>query len=446
MKRSTKKLLGFVAAGFLAAVAIVPGLGTLKAGATPNYTPVTGTETTFKKHLVIPKDSTVPNLIFAYSITAGNQVLGDDTHVPVYAGDDAGRVIGAPTIADEQAKFTPADDAHTIDGTDTDGIANSTEKKYATKDITIDFSSVKYKEPGVYRYIVHEDDQTPSGVTFDTELDRTLDVNVEDSNGSLVVSSYVMYYGNLATAQHKTDVKMANNKKNAKALDNASTAEDESIQVGDKCDNYVNSWPAQNLYIGKSIAGNQASKDKYFRFTVALSNAGSGTHIAVAGNYNATDTLTSEVNGATTIIDGTTGYQNPSTITTDANQEATVVFYLQGNQYVKLMGLPENAEYTVTEDSYVTDGYVSEATKPAAGTEPEVSFTIIDGTENLKFVNATTGTIGTVDVLTGYINTKQGTIPTGVILSVAPWAIAGVVILAGVVFFAIRSRKKYEEE
>ena len=43
------------------------------------------------------------------------------------------------------------------------------------------------------------------------------------------------------------------------------------------------------------------------------------------------------------------------------------------------------------------------------------------------------------------LNVKEGVIPTGVILSVAPWVIAGIVIIAGVVFFAIRSRKKYEE-
>ena len=49
-------------------------------------------------------------------------------------------------------------------------------------------------------------------------------------------------------------------------------------------------------------------------------------------------------------------------------------------------------------------------------------------------------------IYTGFTNDRSGVIPTGVILSVAPWAIAGVVILAGVVFFAIRSRKKYEEE
>ena len=453
MKRSTKKLLGFVAAGFLAAVAIVPGLGTLKAGATPNYTPVTGTSMDFTKYLVIPADASVPTLTFSYTWATGTAVAGDADNMPIYAGTDTDRVSkkddSKDLISIGTASFTSTDTGSATAGAEKDGITNSTEKKYAKKTVAIDFSNANYSEPGVYRYIITE---TATAGTTTAEAVRTVDVNVVDNNGALEVGSYVMYYGDPAdftsANQNKTTVQDTNKKANTQ--DDPDTQADETITAGDKCDNYVNVWPAQNLYIGKSIVGNQASKDKYFRYTVALTNAGNATHISVAGNYT-TDELTSNVNGATTIVDtdiptGETGYTNPATITTDANGAATVVFYLQGNQYVKLMGLPENAGYTVTEDSYVTDGYVTTATKPAAGTDPAVSFTITDGNDTFTFINATTGTIGTDDVLTGYINTKQGTIPTGVILSVAPWAIAGVVILAGVVFFAIRSRKKYEEE
>ncbi|MBQ1489401.1 MAG: QVPTGV class sortase B protein-sorting domain-containing protein, partial [Lachnospiraceae bacterium] len=130
---------------------------------------------------------------------------------------------------------------------------------------------------------------------------------------------------------------------------------------------------------------------------------------------------------------------NANTITVGTNGSKTIVVYLQGDQYIQLMGLKKGAHYEVTEDDYEPDGYVSTATSSTN------TFTIGTGTDAKTFNAVTSGVIDDADVLTGYKNVKQGVIPTGVILSVAPWVIAGIVIIAGVVFFAIRSRKKYEE-
>ena len=62
------------------------------------------------------------------------------------------------------------------------------------------------------------------------------------------------------------------------------------------------------------------------------------------------------------------------------------------------------------------------------------------------FKGLTESDITDKDVYTGYKNSKSGAIPTGVILSVAPWVIAGAVIIVGIVFLVIRSRKKYDAE
>ena len=100
--------------------------------------------------------------------------------------------------------------------------------------------------------------------------------------------------------------------------------------------------------------------------------------------------------------------------------------------------------YTLSEDS---EDYNS-----AEGiAKADSSFDIDNNGENDALTGALDADVnknasGKIDsVYTGFTNTKEGVIPTGVILSVAPWVIAGIVIIAGVVFFAIRSRKKYEE-
>ena len=437
--RKSNKLFAVIAMVLIAALVAIPAGAVLKVKATDNYAKVAGTSMDFTKYLVIPKDSNVPELEFTYGIVGGAAVDGNEQNMPIYAGDDTTRVTKVDTDKDylvKVGKATFTNGMATTNGTATDGIANDTTKKYAQTDVTIDFSNAQYSEPGVYRYIVTE---TLAAGTSTNQAVRTVDVNVindPDNAGALKVQSYVMYYGNVTSYQNKTTVKEDTDTKKA---------EDETIDTGDKCDNYVNFWPVQSLYVGKKISGNQASKDKYFKFTVTLTNAGSKTRVVVDGNYNRS-LIEEDVNGATTDIpEG--GYQNPATFETGTDGTSTQVFFLQGDQYIRLMGLPEDTGYTVTEADYKADGYVSTATAPAADPDPAVTFDIVvDAQTTLTFNAATTGTIEDEDIFTGYKNEKDGSIPTGVILSVAPWVVAGIVILAGVVFFAIRSKRKYEEQ
>ena len=67
--------------------------------------------------------------------------------------------------------------------------------------------------------------------------------------------------------------------------------------------------------------------------------------------------------------------------------------------------------------------------------------------DSITFSDAKTGTIvdGT-NVKVGFINDKDGTIPTGVILSVAGLLVVGIIAVIGFVFFGIRSKRRYEED
>lgn len=436
MKTKSKKLLAFVITTLMA---IMMMAGAVSAAA--NYTPIPGTTTKFNKYLVIPKDMAVPELTFTFSVAAGTAVDGSATAMPIYAGDDSSKVAVAAggdsskTIAENitisSAMFVNGDT--TTVGDENDGIANSADYKYATKEITVDFSKITFSEPGVYRYIITEVNPN-NGSDFDTEP-RTLDVNVVDdpeNEGSLKIEGYVLYYGDSIDAQP--------------AVDEAATvkkAGDSAIAEGDKCDGFVNHFPSHNLYVGKNISGNQASKDKYFRFTVTFRNAPAGSVLHVDRN-NCTEIIDSNVNGATDILaadlaEGETSYTNPQTITIGADGTATAVIYLQGDQYVNIMGLPKNATYEIVEDSYVADGY----TTVAADT---TNFTIGSGDDAITFKDALSGTVGEDDIKTGCTNTKQGAIPTGVILSAAGLIIFGIFVLAGVIFFATRSKRRYDED
>lgn len=53
--------------------------------------------------------------------------------------------------------------------------------------------------------------------------------------------------------------------------------------------------------------------------------------------------------------------------------------------------------------------------------------------------------VGT-DLKTSFLNTRNGVIQTGVIMSVAPFAIATVLGEAGIVTFYMRKKKENEEE
>ena len=87
---------------------------------------------------------------------------------------------------------------------------------------------------------------------------------------------------------------------------------------------FTNTYTTGNLVVTKTLAGNAPAADQKFRFTVKLSD---------------------------TAINGMYGNMN------FANGEAT--FELTGGQSMKAQGLPSGVTYTVTEDDYTAQGYVT---------------------------------------------------------------------------------------
>ncbi|MDO5110495.1 MAG: hypothetical protein Q4D59_11235, partial [Erysipelotrichaceae bacterium] len=99
------------------------------------YTPVSGTETTFDKYLILDADANVPAAEFSFAISPGTAIAASETAMEVLAGPSA------PTIA-STAVFSPQDTAYsTVQAGDILTLADG--EKYAVKVLTADFSAVQ---------------------------------------------------------------------------------------------------------------------------------------------------------------------------------------------------------------------------------------------------------------------------------------------------------------
>ena len=148
--------------------------------------------------------------------------------------------------------------------------------------------------------------------------------------------------------------------------------------------------PVSDLTISKTVAGNQGDKTKDFTFTIKVDGADGEKYY---------------VNGTTTLVSGT-----PADIT------------LKNGESVTIYGLSEDDEYTVTETDYTADGYT----------------TTIDGTEGRE----KSGTIS-ADTNVAFVNTKNATTPTGIVMNIAPYVLmVAVAAVLAVVF--LRKRNTFE--
>ena len=494
-KRTRNKLLAIATAILLAAVMIVPSLTALKVSAAPGDPTETGTGyktsptdrtetdamkiTIFKKNFQIRNDCNIPQSEFVFAITPGSVEAATTETLAVIPGITEGlqlQPVGETKKTATTASITYAAQTkqNLIDKQSTPSAcdyvtyyAPTGEDYYlAIKEMTIDFSAVVFPEPGVYRYIITESGNNP-GVTPDPVSTRTLDVYVVDDtqiNTStnklekrLKIDNYVLYVGTIEKGPKKGDahpsgttytVEDGQTVKEANGLEPVANATTGDVAV--KSVGFINKYPSASLTFGKIVKGNQGSRDKYFKYTLNITNGVPNSYLDVDYTY-ADKSISKNPNAATTCIED--DITQPSVIQLDATGGASKDFYLQDGQFIIVNGFIKDMVFNLSE--------AKEDYDQSFGIAAADSIFDFDGNAGNDAMNAgsfangtITGTFDTkaptdpevVSMYTGFTNTRAGVIPTGVILSVAPWAIAGVVILAGVVFFAIRSRKKYEEE
>lgn len=445
-----KKIAAAAAALGMAVSMMAP----ISASADTVYTAIEGTKvTSFDKYLVMESDAVVPEASFSFTIAAGEAVPANDqgTTIPVLAGVGAPKFLlktntaetndneGTDTAA--KVNFSPADTDNSavtineinmgIDKTvqfETSG--NKNDEKYAQKKIAIDFTGVNFTEPGVYRYIITESeaaDTQAAGVANDTQNTRVLDVVVVDSSAEstnkLSISNYLFHESAADTPVKGTGTA-------------AGTA-----TIASKSTGFTNKYKTYDLQFSKTVAGNQGSRDKYFKFDINITGA-KGAEITVDREHFSTSpessTTTSyeaaDMTAANTVDQDTDRIGQQLKADADGNIQAT--FYIRHGQSVKLMGLPKNAKYTVTEtqEDYTPSVSVTEATGGDAAAV----------TNNNGIADQSTGITG--DTTAAFTNTRAGTIPTGLISTVA--VSAGIVLLgaAGVIGGSVYLKKKKSEE
>ena len=414
-----------------------------------NYTAIQGTTTELTKYMVVEQDAEIPDVEFTFEVSAGNAVEATADTVKTWAGLNPELVKVNGTAKEGVTTFTAGE---TTTAGPLEGVATA-EQKYATKTIALDFSGVNYAEPGVYRYLLTETASTNSAVQMDSKPVRTIDVYVEDVNGSLQVTGYVSYEGTVTDAAKTsatidlTEWETANPEPTFTDAANPTPEETQAHDTWEaareaeiarqtaltpngaeastpKSDKYVNTLDSADLTISKTVTGNQGSKDQYFEFTVTVNNAGANAVMTLDMTGAETSTIT---NTATTFAKATMDEANQKDddagnegkagqqVIADASGSATFKVYLHHGQEAVLKGLPKNATYEVEETAAA--GYTTTKT-------------------------GDTGTIADADVTAAFTNNREGVIPTGLAVSIAGGF--GLVALAGAGLI-LSNRKKNEE-
>lgn len=170
-----------------------------------------------------------------------------------------------------------------------------------------------------------------------------------------------------------------------------------------KSTGFTNTYDTHNLTLTKEVTGNQGDRGYYFEFAVTLA-APANTVFDVT--LPAEDSDSSNINKITVPEEGT----------------ITVKYKLKNNQSIVINGITDAATYTITETE--VEGYTTVNDKNAQG-------------------GNTTGTItiNNDDSVT-FTNTKNGTVPTGILLETAPYMILGAVVLAGIVVLFVTRRRR----
>lgn len=176
---------------------------------------------------------------------------------------------------------------------------------------------------------------------------------------------------------------------------------------GDKTSGFENKYVTHKLTIEKVVDGNQGNKNKDFDFTVTIKGADG------------------EAYKYATVKGGTT---TPNEI--KAASGTAISVRLKNGESVIFYGLSSEDKFTVTEADYRSDGY-------------KTSYKIGGDTSSIEGRSIAEEAIGASDTTVIFTNTKDATVPTDVIRTVAPYvAIVAFAAVMGVVFFRPRRNRR----
>lgn len=366
MKKRTLKRL---AAAFLTGAMMVATLGMSVCAEEKSVT--------FEKKLdmTAAEGATVPNVTFSYTISAGSAVAATASNPEILAG------IGTPTIAD--VVYAPKESGAYV---------TIPSDSIVTKTATVDFSSVTFNKPGIYRYIIEETDKSTAegyeDITFDADAERYLDVYVEyasESTSECVITAYNVYYA-----------------ENALTNVSGSTLTDATKK------GYTNSYTTYDLTVAKTVTGNMGDKNFEFPFTINFTGG--------------------QANGKLTV--------GEREIVLDENGAGTYSTTLKNGESVIITGIPSTVSYTVEETLAEAEGYTTTAKVTKDSTETNLTVT-----RSSDKLTTSSVTMEKNDNSVNVTNHKEVTTPTGIITTFAPYVLM-VAFAAVVAFFFLRRRQR----
>lgn len=182
---------------------------------------------------------------------------------------------------------------------------------------------------------------------------------------------------------------------------------DESSEDGKDDGIFNNNYTAANktLKVEKVLDGTQASPNQEFSFSITINGTDGEQYKIVKTN---TSGAVEDIANVNYLTSGT-----------------SATFTLQGGEYITVYGLSANDTYSVSETDYTSLGY-----------------TTTIKTDNVVQENAPSSqTISGDDDTVTFINRREASTPTGIVMNVAPYALLVVIAAAGCFVF-LRKRRE----
>lgn len=418
MKKTMKRLSVFLLVALVMAMSVVPALA---ANTYTAFSPTGADATvTIVENLYLEKaDTVVPTVTYTLEFDPNQTAPLKEDGTTAWLERSFGGT--APTVTTDTVSFSPSSTVQT-EGT-------GDWSRYVTGNFVLDFSTVEFKEPGVFRYnlvkTISGNDAADtsnyrSGTTTDDE-NYILCYVTEADDGTLTLDGI--------TYVHSNSSKIAGGRTLAKT--------------------YKDQYPAinKNLTVSKTVTGDQGSKTQYFKFTINLSGGVAGAKYKVSGSYDTTTAVTEynstaynnngsdllKTTQASAAIAGTDIQAGNYYITLENDGTYSGSVWMQHGQSVTIEGLAKNMTYTVDEVDATATGYTETHTNSDVTADPN------DASAD------ETGTIGDNNVTVAYTNDKDGTPPTGILLQYgAP--IAGILLVGGLFIVLMMTKRRKEQE
>ena len=418
------------------------GIAKTTYNADKDYTAENNMLCTFKSYLLMDSDATVPAIYFNYDVqsvkgTADNKVFTGIDNLTA-----TGRITSTSKNRDGMAasEFRPTDTVINYDTAPTNDkeaihsalhLSSYAGKKFAVSEVSIDFSNVKFHEPGIYRFKVSQRNNEERYIKYDPVSDLILDVYVEsaDGNEQLQIVNYIFHTDKGDTIWQDGENKVSQTKRPY----------------------FVNQYLTDTLKVTKTVSGNQARTDQYFKFKVRFMDTAPAAVISAKFTDTASTSDANSLNYTLKTSGITIGDANseiPSSGNSSGALSTTVAgywktFYLKANESVTFV-VPNGVKYQVAEDEDTlnTTGYKS----TLASVEGDNNSYYVELTEALTMnENHDISDDGiSQDTVLTINNEKNGLVPTGIIVTVAPYAALAIGGFFGLILFA--RHKKNEDE